>query len=107
MIEKNIIKSIEKIQYNITNIDKNIQSLFKASKYGENDYLYNMIKNIEKLTYKGIKTFYRDIILRVDIEKISIFGSIYLKNNQNLKAEPFPYIRVKNIKPFSLILDLN
>ena len=34
-------------------------------------------------------------------------ASIYLKNNQNLKAEPFPYIRVKHIKPFTLILDLN
>ena len=105
--EKNIINTIEKIQYNISNINKNIKSLFKYSKYGENDYLNTLIRNIEKLTYEEIKTFYGDFILRVDNENRSILASIFLKNNQNLKTEPFPYIHIKNIKQFSLILDLN
>ena len=44
-------------------------------------------------------------ILRINKVKGSPFASIFLEDNKYFQTMPSPYIKIKNVKPFSLILD--
>ena len=98
---------IEKIIYNTSAIVQNIRVLLKNYKTQNIIYLTNLFKTISEKTYEEIDTYFRDNIIRVDNYNGSVLASVFLKENENFKTEPAPYIHTKNRKPYSLILDLD
>ena len=101
------MSSIEKIIYNTSAIVQNIRILLKNYKTKNIIYLFDIFKTISAKTYEEIDNYFRDYIFRVDNFNGSVLASVFLKENENFKTEPAPYIRTKNKKPFSLILDLD
>ena len=98
---------VEKIMYNVSIIVQNIRLLLKNYKTQRIEHLTNIFKKISEKSYEDINSFFRDNILRVDNVKGSVLASVFLKENQYFKTEPAPYIKTKNRKPYSLILDLD
>ena len=98
---------IEKIIYNVSVIVQNIRVLLKNYKTKRIEYLTSIFKKINEKTYEEINSYFRDNILRVDNVKGSVLASVFLKENEYFQTEPAPYIKTKNRKPFSLILDLD
>jgi Dullard-like phosphatase family protein len=87
-----------------------IQNLFfilKNYKTLRNDCLINFLNNIRDQTYEQINIFFREYILRTSNLNGSILASVYLRNNTKFNTLPAPYVRTKNNKEFSLVLDLD
>ena len=101
------LSSVEKIIYNYGIIVQNIRVLLKNYKTKRIEYLTSIFKKINEKTYEEINSFFRDNILRVDNVKGSVLASVFLKDNECFTTEPAPYIKTKNRKKFSLILDLD
>ena len=101
------ISSVDKIVYNMTVIVQNIRVLLKNYKTQRIELLTSFFKKINDKTYEEINTYFRDNILRVDNVNGSVLASVFLKDNEYFQTEPAPYIRTKNRKPYSLILDLD
>ena len=101
------MSAVEKIIYNTSAIVQTIRVLLKNYKTKNYAYLTNLYKKISDQSYEEINTYFRDYILRVDNYNGSVLASVFLKENQNFKTEPAPYIHTKNRKGFSLILDLD
>ena len=99
--------SVEKIVYNTNVIVQNIRVLLKNYKTSRIEYLTSIFKKINEKSYEEINTFFRDNILRVDNLSGSVLASVFLKENEYFQTEPAPYIKTKNRKPYSLILDLD
>ena len=106
-IESSQMSSIEKIIYNTSAIVQNIRILLKNYKTQNTSKIFMLFKKISEKTYAEIDTYFRDYIFRVDNFNGSVLASLFLKENENFKTEPAPYIRTKNQKPYSLILDLD
>ena len=98
---------VEKIIYYTSAIVQNIRVLLNYHKTKNFSYLTNIYKKISEQTYEEINSYFRDYILRVDNYNGSVLASVFLKENQNFKTEPAPYIHTKNSKRYSLILDLD
>ena len=98
---------VDKIVYNKTVIIQNIRVLLKNYKTSRINYLTSIFKKINDKTYEEINTFFRENILRTDNLSGSVLASVFLKENKNFQTEPAPYIKTKNRKPYSLILDLD
>ena len=101
------LSSVEKIVYNVTVIVQNIRVLLKNYKTKRTEFLTSIFKKINDKTYEEINTFFRDKILRVDNVNGSVLASVFLKENEYFQTEPAPYIKTKNRKKYSLILDLD
>jgi len=101
------LSSVEKITYNVTVIVQNIRVLLKNYKTKRSEYLTTIFKKINEKTYDEINSFFRDNILRIDNINGSVLASVFLKENENFQTEPAPYIKTKNRKKYSLILDLD
>ena len=99
--------SVEKINYNISVIIQNIRVLSKNYKTKRIEHLTSIFKKINEKTYEEINSFFRDNILRVDNVNGSVLASVFLKDNECFQTEPAPYIKTKNRKKYSLILDLD
>ena len=97
----------EKISYNTNIILQNLRYLLKNFKSAKNAILTSFFKKIREKTYEEINTFFRENILRVSNLNGSILGSIFLLKNRNFRPVPSPYVRTKNNKEFSLVLDLD
>ena len=102
-----VISSIEKIVYNTMVIVQNIRALLKNYKTERKEHLTSIFKKIKDKTYEEINTFFINNILRTDNTSGSVLASVFLKENQQFQTEPAPYIRTKNRKPYSLVLDLD
>jgi len=98
---------VEKITYNTGIIIQNIRVLLKNYKSSKIDQLTTIFKKLNEKTYEDINVFFREYILRVDNMNGSVLASIFLKENNNFKTEPAPYLKTINRKPYSLILDLD
>ena len=98
---------VEKIIYNTSAIVQNIRILLKHYKTKNISYLTSLFKKISEKTYEEIDTYFRDNIFRVDNFNGSVLASVFLKENENFKTEPAPYIHTINRKKYSLILDLD
>ena len=98
---------LEKIKSNIEFIVQNIRVLLKNYKTSRFKHLINIFKKINEKTYEEIDMFFRENILRIDKDKESSFESIFLEDNKYFQTLPAPYIKIKNLKQFSLILDLD
>ena len=101
------LSSVDKISYNTSIIIQNIRVLLKNYKTQRCEYLTSIFKKINEKSYEEIDTFFRDNILRVDNISGSVLASVFLKENEYFQTEPAPYIKTKNRKPYSLILDLD
>ena len=98
---------VEKISYNTNIIIQNLRYLLKNLKSSKNDCLTTIFKKIREKTYEEINIFFRENILRISNIKGSILGSVFLKRNNKFRTLPSPYVRTKNNKEFSLVLDLD
>ena len=106
MVKGRQISSVEKIVYNTTVIVQNIRSLLKNYKTKRIECLTSIFKKISDKTYDEINSYFRDNIFRTD----NLLGSILassLKEKEYFQTEPSPYIKTKNRKQYSLILDLD
>ena len=101
------LSPVEKIKYNVGIITQNIRVLLKNYKTSRIGELTSIFKKISEKTYEEINIFFRDNILRVDNVKGSVLASVFLKENESFQTEPAPYIKTKNRKPYSLVLDLD
>ena len=101
------LSPVEKISYNIGLIVQNIRFLLKNFKPQKIENLINIFKKINELSYEEINIFFREWIFHVDNMNGSVLASIFLKENNNFKTEPAPYLKTINRKPYSLILDLD
>ena len=101
------ISPIDKIVYNMTVIVQNIRVLLKNYKTKNIELLTSIFKKINDKSYEEINTYFRDNILRVDNVNGSVLASVFLKDNEYFQTEPAPYIKTKNTKPYSLVLDLD
>jgi Dullard-like phosphatase family protein len=98
---------VEKISYNTNIIIQNLRYLLKNLKSSKNDCLTSIFKKIREKTYEEINIFFRENILRITNIKGSILGSVFLQTNNKFRTLPSPYVRTKNNKEFSLVLDLD
>ena len=101
------LSPVEKITYNVTVIVQNIRVLLKNYRTKRIEYLTSIFKKINDKTYEEINSYFRDNILRVDNVNGSVLASVFLKENEYFQTEPAPYIKTKNRKKYSLILDLD
>ena len=98
---------VERISYNTNIIVQNLRFLLKNFQSTKNNILTSMFKKIREKTYEEINTFFREKILRITNINGSILGSVFLLQNNNFRTLPSPYVRTKNNKEFSLVLDLD
>ena len=98
---------VERISYNANIIVQNLRYLLKNFKSNKNASLTSIFKKIREKTYQEINIFFRENILRIKNLNGSILGSIFLLKNKNFRTLPAPYVRTKNNKEFSLVLDLD
>ena len=98
---------VERISYNTNIIVQNLRYLLKNFKSSKNISLTSIFKKMREKTYEEINIFFRENILRIKNLNGSILGSIFLLKNKNFRTLPAPYVRTKNNKEFSLVLDLD
>ena len=98
---------VEKISYNTNIILQNLRYLLKNIKTKKNGILTGIFKKIKDKTYEEINIFFRENIFRISNINGSILGSIFLLKNTNFRPVPNPYVRTKNNKEYSLVLDLD
>jgi len=98
---------VERISYNTNIIVQNLRYLLKNFKTIKNECLTSIFKKIREKAYEEINIFFRENILRITNMKGSILGSVFLQKNNKFRTLPAPYVRTKNNKEFSLVLDLD
>ena len=106
-INKYSMTPYEKIIYNMEIILQTIRVLLKNYRSSKIEKLTSFFKKLNEKTYEDINIFFRENILRVENMNGSVLASIFLKENNNFKTEPAPYLKTINRKPYSLILDLD
>ena len=98
---------LEKIKINTNYIINNLNIILSNIKTKNNEYLLTLFNSMNEELYKNIITYFFNYILHIINLQGSIIGStiiqINLFNNKNLIV---PYIQTKNIKKYSLVLDL-
>ena len=99
---------ISLINNNTNIIFQNILFILKNFRTMRNEYFLNFIINIAQKTYSQINIFFREYILRTNNLQGSILASVLLRSgNKNYIPVPTPYVRTKNNKNYSLVLDLD
>ena len=99
---------IEKIKYNTNCISNDIKMILKNYPYTQlAENLVLLYKNIIDSSYEDINQFFRDKILRIENPNASVLASIVLKENSNFYTVVPPYLKTKNLKNYTLVLDLN
>ena len=98
---------VERISYNTNIIVQNLRYLLKNFKTNKNECLTSIFKKLREKAYEEINIFFRENILRITNMKGSILGSVFLQKNNKFRTLPAPYVRTKNNKEFSLVLDLD
>ena len=110
--EKKIETSfIEKIKTNSNYIINNINIILTNIKSKNNEYIQSLFKALNTISFKDIfHIFFSYIIYFKNIQGSILFQNIFLSNlvqgnsfNNNMIL---PYIKTKNIKKYSLVLDL-
>ena len=106
-IKINNISSAELINHNTNIILQNLHIIIKNFKTLRNESLSNFLNKIHDKTYEQINIFFREYILRTNNLNGSILASVFLRNNKKFNTLPSPYVRTKNNKEFTLVLDLD
>ena len=104
----NNISKISQLNYNINIIFQNLILILKNFVTIRQDYFLNFMNNISEKNYSQINIFFREYILRTNNINGSILASVLLNSDKkNWVPIPNPYVRTKNSKNFSLVLDLD
>ena len=106
-INENSMTPPGKISYNTGIISQSIKVLIHNYAFPNVEKINNFFLKLNKYSYDDINIFFRENILRVPNINGSVLASIFLKENNNFKTEPAPYLKTINRKPYSLILDLD
>ena len=69
--------------------------------------LVSLYKNILEISYDDLNQFFREKILRVENPNASVLASVVLKENSNFYTVAPPYLKTKNLKNYTLVLDLD
>ncbi len=102
------LSQIEKIKYNTNCISNDIKMILKNYPYTQlAENLVSLYKNISDVSYEDINKFFREKILRVDNPNASVLASVVLKENANFYTVAPPYLKTKNLKNYTLVLDLD
>ena len=99
---------IEKIKYNTSCISNDLRIILKnypKSKQLEN--LVSLYKTINNKNYEEINKFFRENIMRVENPNASVLASVVLRENSNFYPVEPPYLKTKNLKNYTLVLDLD
>ena len=105
----NNLSKIGTLNYNTNVIFQNLIIILRNFKTYRNEYFLHFFNNIMNKSYAQINIFFREYILRTNNLNGSILASVYLKAGKNINfiPVPSPYVRTKNNKNFSLVLDLD
>ncbi len=99
---------IEKIKYNTNCISNDIKMILKNYPYTQlAENLVLLYKNILDSSYESLNQFFREKILRVENPNASVLASVVLKENSNFYTVAPPYLKTKNLKKYTLVLDLD
>ena len=98
---------IDSISINSHLIFNNLVTILKNYQTINNQLLINYFGLLKAQSYEQINLFFNKYILRIHNINGSLLSSIFLRNNINFKTLPAPYVRTKNNKEFSLVLDLD
>ena len=105
--KNNEINLIENIKINTNFIMNNINLIINNIKTKNNEYLMTIFKSMNDILYQDIFFYFFNYILHINNYQGSIIGNAiiqnHLINNINIIV---PYIKTKNIKKYSLVLDL-
>ena len=101
------IAPLEKVKINTNFIMNNINIIITNIKSKNNEYLITLFKSMNEQVFKNMFFYFFNYILNIINFKGSIIGNSiiqnHLLNNINIIV---PYIKTKNIKKYSLVLDL-
>ena len=98
---------LEKIKINTNYIMNNLNIILSNIKTKNNEYLLTLFNSMSEELYKNIFIYFFNYILRIINLQGSIIGNTIIQNNLfNNKNLIVPYIQTKNIKKYSLVLDL-
>ena len=107
-IKDNNLSKITLLIYNTNIILQNLLLLLNNFRTTRNIYFFNFLNGIQETSYSQINIFFRDYILRTNNLKGSILASVLLRTgNKTFVPVPNPYVRTKNNKNYSLVLDLD
>ena len=105
--EYNNMSLVEKVNYNTNVIIQQLKFILQNYITKKNQQLNILFNKINDKTYKEINNFFRDNILQIENIDGPILASQFLKQYSKFNTVPAPYIRTKNNKNFSLVLDLD
>ena len=98
---------LEKMKININFIVNNLNTILNNIKTKNSDYLLTLFKSFNEEFYKNAFFYFFNYILRIINLQGSIIGSTIVQNHLlDSKNLMIPYIKTKNIKKYSLVLDL-
>ena len=114
------MSNVEQISYNTNLIIQYLRYILKNYKTSKNEILTSFFKKIKEKTYEEINKFFREKIFRTTNQngptpsplllnnlKINNINNNNLINKYNFRTLPAPYLRTKNNKKYSLVLDLD
>ena len=84
-----------------------INNIISNIKNSDEKYSNNIFNNIKNNIFSQIYDFFLDKILKEEFIGCSVLAYSYLKQKNNFTPSREPYIRSKNKKKYSLVLDLD
>ena len=98
---------LEKVKINTNFIMNNINIIITNIKSKNNEYLIALFKSMNEQIFKNMFFYFFNYILNIINFKGSIIGNTIIQNHllNNINTI-VPYIKTKNIKKYSLVLDL-
>ena len=103
--DKNLIKEI--INNNTNLIIEKITNIINNIKLSDKKYSDAIFQDINNNTFEKIYNFFLEKILKEDFIGCSVLAYSYLKQKSNFVPSREPYLRSKNKKKYTLVLDLD
>ncbi len=102
------LTTIDKIKFNTNTISNDLKIILKNYPITkQKDNLINLYRTLHEKNYDEINRFFRENIMRVENPNASVLGSVALRQNSNFSSVKPPYLKTKNLKNYTLVLDLD
>ena len=99
---------IKEILYNNTNsITQKINNIINDRRLSDNKYFNDIFQDIQNNTFNKLYNFFLDNILKETFIGCSVLAHSYLKQKNNFVPAREPYLRGKNKKKYTIVLDLD
>ena len=105
--DRYVTSLIGKINFNTNCLIKKIKNIIYNNHYENKNILIDFIKNLNQKTYGEINEFFKEYFYKIDNFESSILGFIHANNFDNSEKVAPPYIKMPNLKKYTLVLDLN